>query len=118
MWRGSYVAALGTPQATVVDDASGGSNVYQQIGYAFDPSGGINATVCYVFAAFKAKPCQNVQINAVTNASQGPGSYSIGEYVGGTKAVVNSGPIRAELYIDGRAFVICGQDFDEGFLPT
>ena len=35
------------------------------------------------------------------------------EIVGGANAVVNSGPIRGQLEIAGRAFVVCGQDFDE-----
>jgi hypothetical protein len=37
------------------------------------------------------------------------------EIQGGTEAVINSGPIRSQIDINGRSFAICGSDFDEIF---
>lgn len=52
---------------------------------------------------------------SATTAGVISGSILMYEIKGGTAAVVNSGPIRCEYFINGRAFVICGSDFDEIF---
>lgn len=43
------------------------------------------------------------------------GSIIAYEIQGGAEAVVNSGPIRSQIDINGRSFAICGPDFDEIF---
>lgn len=73
--------------------------------------GSTNGPLVEIWAAF------NVAAGSTTVTFTGPtasgASYFFGEYPGGVAAVTNSGPTRGSLEISGRAFEVCGQDFDE-----
>lgn len=77
----------------------------------FNEGGTTAGPLVEIWAAF------NVAAGSPTFTITGPitsgAGYSIGEYPGGVAAVTNSGPTRGSLEISGRAFEVCGQDFDE-----
>lgn len=100
--------SVGDPAMTVSD----GVNTYALVATIRNPSG--NSPTYTMYAA------QNVAagsplITAHTAANCFGASILAYEMQGGNAAVTNTGPIRDEIFINGRAFVICGSDFDEIF---
>lgn len=95
------------PALTVSD----GVNSYVKIA---DISFGSPFTPSYT-AYLATKVAAGATTVSTTVSSLVSGEIIAYELQGGTAAVTNSGPIRAQIDINGRSFAICGSDFDEIF---
>ena len=98
----------GTPTGIVPTDTNG--NTYVQLAQVF-----ANNAECHIWVATNIKAGANtVNLPAAAFGSV-DSNFEALELPAGSAAVNNTGPVRGLYFINGRAFGVCGQDFDELF---